>query len=85
MKESMRSMDQDGTSRFSDARVGQQALMRFDRPEGVANDVYAHFAGRGPINRDEILDFLLTETPLYLDTEMLKSLERPRVDLSRRQ
>lgn len=76
MKEAMHKLDQTGTYEFSNARIGQPPLFRFDRPEDVAPDVYRHFAGKGRIGREDIWDHVLNETPLYSGlSAMLKSLE----------
>lgn len=75
MKYAMSKMDQLGTSQFSNARVGQLALFRFDQPGDIAMDVHRHFAGKGRISREAIWDFILNETPLYTQTPILRSLE----------
>jgi len=77
MKEAMKGMDQAGDYRFSNARVGQTTMFRFDRPEDFSPLLLARFAGRRgvPYPNPEILDFALNETPFVNPKSMLKTLE----------
>jgi three-Cys-motif partner protein len=74
MKESMKSLDQDGSYRFVDAHVGHPSLFRFDTPEEYADKLLNFFDGKtvpyGPIN-----DWALNESPFVNPKSMLSVLD----------
>lgn len=74
MKEAMKTMDQTGDFSFSNARVGQHRLFRFDNPKDFSGSLHDHFAGRRA-TYDETRDFALNETPFTNPKGMLKDLE----------
>lgn len=78
MKGAMRTMTQDGTYQFSNARVGQQPMFRYDRPQDYSLLLHTHFVGRGPIAYSDIDDFALNETPFENPKAMLRDLEEQR-------
>ena len=75
MKEAMQTMDQSGGYSFSDGRVNQPLLFRFDRPEEFAVQLHHHFLGR-EASYKEMLEFALNETPFLNPKAMLKVLEK---------
>src|SRR5262249_14095337 len=58
MKEAMRRIDQNGAYCFSDARVVQSSLFRFDEPEQHSLDLYNHFRSQRA-TYDELRDHAL--------------------------
>lgn len=74
MKEAMKKIDQAGDYKFSDARVGQGIMFRFDNPGDFAPLLYEEFNGRR-ILYSKLHDFALTETPFLNPKAMLKILE----------
>jgi three-Cys-motif partner protein len=74
MKEAMKRIDQDGTYRFSDARVNQPALFRFDDPAYYSSLMFNAFRGKRASYR-ELRDYALNETPFLNPKGMLKELE----------
>jgi three-Cys-motif partner protein len=74
MKEAMRTIDQTGSYCFSDGRVGQNVLFRFDDPEQFANDLHGYFLGRD-VPAAEVLAYSLNETPFTNAKGMLRVLE----------
>ena len=74
MKESMRRIDQSGNYCFSDARVVQNSLFRFDEPEQHSLDLYNHFRGK-IATYDELRDHALNESPFPNPKSMLRDLE----------
>lgn len=77
MKEAMRKIDQTGGYCFSDARVGQNLLFRFDEPEQHSLDLYNHFRGK-KATYEELRDFALNESPFPNPKSMLRDLEKKR-------
>lgn len=74
MKEAMRTVDQDGSYRFSDGRVGQTVLFRFDEPRMHAMDMHKAFSGQN-VSWEEIRDYTLNESPFEKPKRMLEVLE----------
>jgi len=74
MKEAMRSVDQSGEYCFSDARIGQDNLFRFDDPSWYSQNMLHHFAGR-TVTYPDLLDFALLETPFINPKAMMKELK----------
>jgi len=74
MKEAMKRLDQDGTYSFSDARVGQSQLFRFDRPDEWALQLHKYYSGR-TLEYTPLRDYALNETPFVNPKGMLKYLE----------
>lgn len=74
MKDAMRSMDQTGEFRFSDARVDQEHLFIFDDPREFSQMIYQHFVGQR-VNRDVVLRYILNETPFATLAKPLKPLD----------
>lgn len=78
MKEAMKSIDQDGSFRFSDAHVGSQTLFRFDDPQKYAEAMHQHFKGQTVKFDDEFDDitlYALTQTPFINAKSLLVILE----------
>jgi len=74
MKEAMRSIDTDGSYRFSDARINQPALFRFDDPASYSLALFDHFRGR-TVRYGDTQKFALNETPFTNPKSMLTHLE----------
>lgn len=74
MKEAMRKIDQTGDYCFSDARVIQSSLFRFDEPKQHSLDLYNEFRGK-KVEYDELRDFALNESPFPNPKSMLRDLE----------
>lgn len=74
MKEAMKKVDQSGEYCFSDARVGQDRLFRFDDPIQYAKEMLHHFAGK-TVDYSNIHDFALLHSPFINPKGMLKHLE----------
>jgi len=74
MKEAMRKIDQTGGYCFSDARVGQNLLFRFDDPHQHSPDLYDHFRGK-KATYEELRDFALNESPFPNPKRLLRDLE----------
>ena len=74
MKEAMRKIDQTGGYCFSDARVIQSTLFRFDEPQQHSTDLYNNFRGK-QVGYDELRDFALNESPFPNPKSMLRDLE----------
>ena len=74
MKEAMKTIDQSGSYCFSDGRVGQDMLFRFDDEERFANELQRTFVGRTASYR-ELDDFALNETPFVNPKGMLRVLD----------
>jgi len=75
MKEAMKKIAQNGEYVFSDARIGQTSLFRFDDPATHSQDCYDHFRGRSA-TYDEMRDYALNESPFVNPKAMLKILEQ---------
>lgn len=74
MKEAMRRIDQSGGYCFSDARVVQSSLFRFDDPQQHSLDLYNQFRGKRA-TYDELRDHSLNESPFPNPKSMLRDLE----------
>jgi three-Cys-motif partner protein len=74
MKEAMRRIDQSGDYCFSDARVEQSSLFRFDDPQQHSVDFYHQFRGQRA-TYDELRDHALNESPFTNPKSMLRDLE----------
>lgn len=74
MKEAMRRIDQSGSYCFSDARVVQNSLFRFDEPEQHSMDLYSQFRAK-KANYEELRDYALNESPFTNPKSMLRDLE----------
>jgi three-Cys-motif partner protein len=74
MKEAMRRIDQTGDYCFSDARVHQNLLFRFDEPEQHSLALYSRFR-RKKATYEELRDFALNESPFPNPKSMLRDLE----------
>lgn len=74
MKEAMRRIDTDGDYRFSDAKINQPSLFRFDDLTPYSTELYCRFRGR-VVHYSEIRKFALNETPFTNPKGMLKLLE----------
>ncbi len=74
MKEAMRRIDKTGQYRFSDARVGQVTMFRFDDPTEFSQKLFEQFRGQ-KVRYSELHDFALNETPFTNPKSMLKELE----------
>lgn len=74
MKEAMRKIDQTGGYCFSDARVGQNLLFRFDDPHQHSLDLYDDFRGK-KATYEELRDFALNESPFSNPKRLLRDLE----------
>src|SRR5215213_2140217 len=74
MKEAMRRIDQSGGYCFSDARVVQSSLFRFDDPQQHSLDLYNQF-NRKRATYDELRDHALNESPFPNPKSMLRDLE----------
>ena len=75
MKEAMKKIDQDGSYRFSDARIGQTPIFRFDEPAQYSSTLYDKFKGR-KVSYEELRDYTLNETPFVNPSKMLRELEK---------
>lgn len=75
MKEAMRRIDKDGDYCFSDARVNQTTLFRFDDPAYYSDSMFDEFRGRKTVY-PELRDYALNETPFLNPKSILKSLEK---------
>jgi three-Cys-motif partner protein len=75
MKEAMQKMDQTGDYRFSDARVGQSIMFRFDDPDEFSQLMFQRFVGRR-VRYAALRDFALNETPFVNPKSMLRVLEK---------
>lgn len=73
MKEAMKRVDQSGEYCFSDARIGQESLFRFDSPSQYAKQMLHHFEGK-TVSYSDIRDFALLQTPFINPKAMLKEL-----------
>jgi len=81
MKEAMQTMDQNGTYFFSDARVGQDHLFQFDRPEDYCQHLFDHFRDQS-VSYDAVRNYALNESPFINPKAMLKLLEQQgRIDV----
>lgn len=79
MKGAMKRMDQTGSYQFSNTRVGQAPLFRFNRPEDYAPSLHKQFVGQGPVRfgpDSTIHDFALLETPFENPKKMLEVLDK---------
>lgn len=74
MKESMRRIDQSGSYCFSDARVVQSSLFRFDEPQQHSLELYNQFRGKRA-TYDELRNHALNESPFPNPKSMLRDLE----------
>jgi three-Cys-motif partner protein len=74
MKEAMRRIDQSGGYCFSDARVVQSSLFRFDDPQQHSLDLYNQFNGKRA-TYDDLRDHALNESPFPNPKSMLRDLE----------
>lgn len=74
MKEAMKRVDQSGEYCFSDARIGQGGLFRFDDPKPYAEEMIHRFAGLS-VKYSDLLDFALLQSPFIHPKSMLKILE----------
>jgi hypothetical protein len=74
MKEAMKRMDQDGSYCFSDAKVRQQTLFRFDDPEHYSELMFNAFR-RKKATYAQLRDYALNETPFVNPKSVLRVLE----------
>jgi three-Cys-motif partner protein len=74
MKEAMKSIDQSGSYCFSDGRIGQDMLFRFDDPAQFADVFHKTHVGR-ELGYREMDDFALNETPFINPKGMLRVLD----------
>jgi three-Cys-motif partner protein len=74
MKEAMKRIDQVGDYCFSDARVNQTSLFRFDDPSYYSEQMRRDFQGKRAAY-SELRDYALNETPFLNPKSMLKNLE----------
>ena len=74
MKEAMKTIDQSGSYCFSDGRVGQDMLFRFDDEDRFAVELQRNFVGQTATYR-ELDDFALNETPFVNPKGMLRVLD----------
>lgn len=74
MKEAMRQVDQDGSYSFSDGRLGQHTLFRFDDPTMHALDMHKLFLGRD-VPWEQLRDYTLNDSPFVVPSSMLEVLE----------
>lgn len=74
MKEAMRKLDQTGEYQFSDAKLHQASLFRFDDPDVYAPRLYQFFQSQ-QITYGQADDYALNETPFVNPKSMLKILE----------
>jgi three-Cys-motif partner protein len=75
MKEAMKRIDGSGAYCFSDARVGQERLIRFDHPDDYVEQMFDYFRGQS-VSYDRVRDYALNETPFVSPKGMLAILER---------
>lgn len=75
MKETMKSIGQDGSLRFCDAWNGQTSLFREDDPNVWATKLHAQFKDQGLVPWQDIVDFTLNETPFENPKAMLRVLD----------
>jgi three-Cys-motif partner protein len=76
MKESMKSVGQNGDYRFSNALVGRPLLFRSDDPAQFSDSLSSIFLGKGPVPYATVRDFALTETPFSNPKIMLRVLDK---------
>jgi three-Cys-motif partner protein len=74
MKEAMRKIDQSGNYCFSDAKVVQNSLFRFDESQQHSLDLYNHFRAKRATYA-ELRDHALNESPFPNPKSMLRDLE----------
>jgi hypothetical protein len=75
MKNAMKRIDQAGNYSFSDARVGQNKLFRFDEPSEWAQELYNTF--KGTKKSWEFLDYAtLIDSPFENPKSMLSVLDK---------
>jgi three-Cys-motif partner protein len=74
MKEAMKSIDQDGTYRFSDGSSNQPYLFRFNDPEIDSLRLLNRFLGQ-TVSYETLKDFALNETAFVNPKTMLRILE----------
>jgi three-Cys-motif partner protein len=74
MKEAMRRIDQTGDYCFSDARIVQNSLFRFDEPQQHSLELYNYFRGKRA-TYEELRDHALNESPFPNPKSMLRDLE----------
>ena len=74
MKESMKSIDQDGNYRFSDGSLNQSSLFRFNDPALYIPSLLHRFEGK-TVSYDVLKEFVLNETAFVNPKSMLKDLE----------
>ncbi|HEY8747796.1 MAG TPA: three-Cys-motif partner protein TcmP [Tepidisphaeraceae bacterium] len=74
MKEAMKTIDQTGSYTFSDGRIGQDVLFRFDNPADFASNLHKTFVGR-EVGYPELNRFALNETRFTNPKGMLRLLE----------
>jgi hypothetical protein len=74
MKEAMKTIDRSGSYSFSDGRIGQDMLFRFDNPADFAPVLHQTFLGR-EVGYREMDDFALNETPFINPRGMLRVLD----------
>ncbi len=71
MKQAMKSIDQSGEYRFSDALIGQESFFKFDDPEDHWENTWKEFRGK-TIKREDVEKFILNETPFYNFHKLLR-------------
>lgn len=76
MKETMKSVGQNGKYEFANARSGQLQLFVFSDPEPAARALYEEIRGRANVPLHEIEIFVLNETEHVGPTKPLKFLEQ---------
>jgi three-Cys-motif partner protein len=75
MKEAMKKLDQDGSYCFTDGRVDQPTLFRYDDVAEWSRRLYATFRGQ-KTGWASLNDYALNETPFTNPKSMLKDLEK---------
>jgi three-Cys-motif partner protein len=74
MKEAMKRIDQDGSYRFTDGRVDQPTLFRYDDLAEWNRRLHEEFEGK-QVGWAALQDYALNETPFTNPRAMLKALE----------
>ncbi|HEY3874952.1 MAG TPA: three-Cys-motif partner protein TcmP [Candidatus Kapabacteria bacterium] len=64
MKQAMKTIDQSGEYRFSDALIGQESFFKFDDPADYWESIWQRFKGSSP-KREEVEMYILNETPFW--------------------
>ncbi len=75
MKEAMKTIDSSGAYCFSDGRIQQERLFRFDHPEDYSRQAFDRFRDQR-VSYDVMRDYALNETPFTTPRGILKVLEQ---------